>query len=247
MTTIFLFVLGLAIGSFINVVSLRYLPGGRLISRDVVFGRSYCPRCRAALRWYELVPLFSFVFQLGRCLRCRQRISWQYPLVELLVGLVFAAWPLYPEPAPIWVLAILAFIAITLIDLRLSVIPDQLNLFIVLLGVGALILSSSALVPKLIGAVFGLALFGLIILASKGRGMGAGDLKMSAALGFLFGWPKIALLVAAAFVIGGIFSAALLVAGRKKMKDAVPFGPFLSTAAILVIFFGDATIMLYGR
>lgn len=244
MMTIILFLAGLAIGSFLNVLSLRYRPDGRLISRDIIFGRSHCPYCRATLRWYELIPLLSFIFQLGRCLRCRQKISWQYPVVELLSGFALAAWPLYPYPAPIWILVVLVSFFIAAIDLRLSVIPDQLNLLLGVLAFVAILKTNSLnlITDNLLGLATGGGFIGLIVFLSRGRGMGLGDLKMSAALGFLFGWPKIVALLGVAFVIGGIFSAILLIAGRKTLKDAVPFGPFLSTAAILVIFFGDGII-----
>lgn len=236
----FLFLLGLAVGSFLNVVALRYKPGARLFTKDIFGGRSHCPKCQKSLRWYELVPVLSFVFQLGRCRHCHQLITWQYPVVELLSGLAFVLVPLYLQSAFIWLIVILTLILITVIDYRLSIIPDQLNWFLAFLGLAFLSLNS------VWGFLFGCGIFGLIILLTKGRGMGLGDLKLAAALGFLFGWPKIILIVAAAFIIGGIWAAILLLAKRKSIKDAIPFGPFLAIAAVLIMFVGDNLIRLYS-
>ena len=239
--------LGLGVGSFLNVIALRYKEGGRLFTKDVLVGRSRCPYCRKNLRWYELLPLVSFIIQLGRCRHCHGQISWQYPIVEILSGLTFVILPSVMEPGPLGILAVLTLILITFIDLRLSIIPDQLNLFLALLGVGMIVAFPShvEIVSRVIGAVFGLGFFGLIILLTRGRGMGLGDLKLAGALGLLFGWPKIAVLVAIAFAVGGILAAVILLLKRKSLKDAIPFGPFLALASILVIFFGDVIINRY--
>lgn len=236
---IWLFLLGLVVGSFLNVVALRHKEGGRIFTKDVLLGRSRCPYCGKNLRWYELVPLLSFFIQFGKCRHCHGKISWQYPIVEVLSGFTFALIP------PIWVLVILTLLLITLIDLRLSVIPDQLNLFLVLLGVALLVGDFSSLSSRVIGGGLGLVIFGLIVLASRGRGMGIGDLKMAGALGFLFGWPKIVLVLGLAFVLGGFVSAILLVLKRKSLKEAIPFGPFLALASVATIFCGDKIIGWY--
>jgi prepilin signal peptidase PulO-like enzyme (type II secretory pathway) len=242
---IWLFLLGLVVGSFLNVVALRYKPSGWLFTKDILVGRSHCPYCEKSLRWYELIPLISFFIQLGRCRHCHKKLTWQYPIVELLSGLTFVLAYQYLSPAPIWALVILTLLLVTLIDLRLSVIPDQLNLFLVLLGAALLVGDFSSLSSRVIGGGLGLAIFGLIVLASRGRGMGVGDLKMAGALGFLFGWPKVVLVLGSAFVLGGIFSAILLALKRKSLKEAIPFGPFLALAGVIVIFFGDKIIRWY--
>jgi prepilin signal peptidase PulO-like enzyme (type II secretory pathway) len=171
-----LFALGLAAGSFLNVVSLRYDPDRFLFARPVVGGRSTCPHCKKTLRWFELIPLISFLIQRGRCLRCGVRLSLQYPIVELLSGVIFVAVPwrvlslhsYLPTPtllvgAPtlpgagvgvtflllsgIWILALLTLLLVALIDLRLRIIPDECNALLVLLGIAA-----AALTPALDGA-----------------------------------------------------------------------------------------------
>lgn len=162
--------------------------------------------------------------------------------------MIFALTPLHFLAAPIWVLALLTLLLITLIDLRLSVIPDQLNLFLGLLAIAlwaANGFSWAMLANQLIGALIGFGAIGLIIILTRGKGMGVGDWKMAVALGLLFGWPKIVVLFGLAFVLGGVVAVVILIAGKKKIKDAVPFGPFLALASFLVLLFGNAIIRLY--
>jgi len=256
------------VGSFINVLGFRYSEkdGFKLATR----GRSKCPHCSKSLKWYELVPIFSFIFLGGKCRSCKKKISWQYPIVELLSGLAFFFVPFQLGqgiPAAIWVLAFLAFILISVIDLRLKIIPDSLTLFI--FGLGALLVYyyQSTGIFGLVGGningsflgsyavsfwlgnqniflnygvavVFGLILFGLVYFLSRGTAMGFGDVKLAGAVGLLLGWPDIFLALMLAFITGGIYGALLILRGRKGMKDTIPFGPFIILGVTLVFFFG---------
>jgi len=147
-----LFIFGLAIGSFLNVVAIRYKEGGGLFAN--IYGRSRCMLCERTLHWYELIPLISFVVQRGRCRTCGEKISWQYPTVEFLAGLIFTLvpykiislyQPFYPAYLPIfiWVLAFLTLLLISAIDYRHQIIPDSLNIFMALLGVAMIFIHSS--------------------------------------------------------------------------------------------------------
>ncbi|MDO8466556.1 MAG: prepilin peptidase [bacterium] len=247
LASVILFLGGTAIGSFLNVLALRYEDGGKIFRQDILTGRSRCPYCKKILRWYELIPLLSFLFQLGRCRRCGKALGWQYPIVEIAGGLIFALTPLYLPNAPIWIAILLTLLLITLVDLRLLVIPDQLNVLLALLAIGLFIkdFSGPILINHLLGAVVGFLIIGLLVLGSRGRGMGIGDWKFVAALGLLFGWPKILILLALAFVAGGVAGAVILLLRIKKLKDAIPFGPFLALASLLTIIFGDVIIRLY--
>ena len=244
-----LFLLGLAAGSFLNVVALRYRIGGRLFTPDILGGRSRCPYCGKILRWYDLVPLFSFFIQSGRCRYCRHKLSWQYPIVELLTGFALVGASLYTAPAIIWTLAVLTLILIALIDFRLSVIPDQLNWFLVLLGLALIVWNGTGdfavWKEHTWGLLFGSVFFGAVILLSRGRGMGMGDLKMAAALGFLFGWPKIVLAAMASFIIGAFWALPLIALGKKRLKETIPFGPFLAVGTFLALFFGEVILRTY--
>ena len=256
-----LFILGALVGSYLNVVSLRF-------SRETGFrasrkGRSHCPHCAKTLKWYELIPLLSFLIQGGKCRSCSRRISLQYPIVELLAGLslVLIPWQLgWSSLTILWILAFLLFILIAAIDLRLGIIPDKLNILVAVLGLlaallvyfdrdlGTSFIGSYALlfqlgedsfwVHRLVGVMFGLVFFGGIYLFTRGKAMGLGDVKLAGAIGFLLGWPDVTLALVLAFFVGSIFAIPLLLMKRKTLKDALPFGPFIVAGVTLVFFFG---------
>lgn len=151
-----LFFIGLAVGSFLNVVIWRYQPGGKVFALKNITGRSQCPYCQRTLCWFELIPLFSFLLQRGRCRSCRHSLSWQYPAVELANGLIFTALPFYLNnfyhqagqwfvsfQSPhwyyglilAWVIVFLVWLLMTVIDWRHFVIPDELNGLLAILGI----------------------------------------------------------------------------------------------------------------
>ncbi|MEK7181239.1 MAG: prepilin peptidase [Patescibacteria group bacterium] len=276
---IWLFIFGLAIGSFVNVIAVRYNPAKFILNREVLGGRSACPKCGKKLNWVELFPLFSFIFLRGRCRSCRANISWQYPIVELISGLIFVLVPAYLKISSIslfesatqnsifFILVFETLLIVSLIDIRLRLIPDETNIFLILLSVpiiifqktqfglvsGSFLGSYAALfgfreniwVNHLFAFFFGAAFFGLLILITRGRGMGFGDLKMAAALGAVFGWADILLVVALSFIIGSLFSLPSLIFKKKGLKSLLPFGPFLAMASIVVFFFGHEIINFY--
>ena len=263
-----LFLFGASVGSFIGVLGSRYSQKKGFSS--ALRGRSKCIHCRKTLKWYELVPLLSFLVQGGKCKKCGRRLSWRYPLVEILAGLVFLFVPLtlgQGIPAFLWVLAFLTFILISIIDLRLRIIPDKLVAFVALLGAllfvyyeitgefglvnGAVkgsglgihalsywIGAPSVFLNYIAGALFGLSVLGALYFLSRGRAMGFGDVKLAGALGSLMGWPDIALAVILAFITGAIWGSALILQKKKGMKDSLPFGPFIVLGVVLVFFFG---------
>lgn len=279
---IVMFVFGLAAGSFLNVVALRYQVNGKLFAASVVSGRSHCPNCKTTLRWFELIPLLSFVFLRGRCRTCHARLSFQYPFVELLAGLIAVFAPLRLEEtyqvwrfseslfAPLWfycllglwLFALYAILLIALIDLRTYIIPDQLNVFLGILAIGIVaiqqlydvfgIVSGTFLryhalifgfrdnifINHGLGALVGLVFFGAIVLFTRGRGMGMGDVKLVAALGLLFGWPDVIFIIFFSFIIGSIVALVMMALRKKGMKDLLPFGPFLSLGAFILFFCG---------
>lgn len=238
------FILGAAFGSFLNVLAMRFEEDGWLFRRDIVRGRSRCQNCRKILRWYELVPILSFALQRGKCRDCDHSLSWQYPIVEILGGLIFVQAPAYFENPAIWILIFLTFLLVTLIDLRLSIIPDQLNIFLVVLG-GALAIANGDWANRIVGALVGFCLIGLVVRLSNDRGMGMGDWKMAFALGLILGWPKIIVALASAFVVGGLASIVLLLFGKKKIHSAIPFGPFLVAGSLIALFASEQLIKLY--
>jgi leader peptidase (prepilin peptidase)/N-methyltransferase len=235
--------LGLVVGSFLNVVIAR-LPEGR----SIVTPRSACPECGALIAWYDNVPLLSFAVLRGRCRRCGGGISWRYPVVEITTGGLFgiAAARFGPTPQLGVALVLLAMlIAITGIDLQHQIIPDVITLPGVVVGVLASVaIGAVPWIDSLIGLAVGGALFFVIIVASRG-GMGGGDLKLAAMLGAFLGWKVMLLAVLVAVLAGGAVAVALLATGRTGRKDAIPFGPFLAAGGVVGLLWGPGLLHWY--
>jgi leader peptidase (prepilin peptidase)/N-methyltransferase len=237
------FLFGLAIGSFLNVVITR------LPARRSLWGpRSACPGCGAAIAWHDNIPVLSFAALRGRCRSCGMRIAWQYPLIEVVTALAFAAaWRHFGPSADFLVAVALlsALIAITAIDLRHQVIPDLITLPGVLTGVVANL--AWARVPwleSLVGIAVGGGLFFVIIIASGG-GMGGGDMKLGAMLGAFLGWKVALFSVFVAVLLGGALALGLLVSRKRGRKDPIPFGPFLATGGVVGLFYGERIVTWY--
>lgn len=237
MSYLILFVLGAVLGSFLNVVALRWKSGFGL------GGRSHCPQCGKKLSWYELVPIVSFVLQRGRCRGCLSKISWQYPAVEVVTGLTLISLYVVYGLSSYFVLSgivFLLYIAILIYDIRHKIIPDTLVYCAILLSVIARWLTYSDLLDWLAGPII-LAFFALIWWVTRGRAIGFGDAKLGLSLGLLLGAAQGFSAVVLSFWIGAVVSVGYLVLGRVAyrsfpllkggksltMKSEIPFAPFI--------------------
>ncbi|MBD3237880.1 MAG: prepilin peptidase [Candidatus Eisenbacteria bacterium] len=240
-----LFVIGLCLGSFVNVVIHR-LPRGASLAGP----RSRCPQCGATIAWYDNIPLLSYVLLRGRCRRCRHGISWRYPIVELLGGLLTVGTVLQAEWMGVgWgvglarLLFALALLAVIFIDLDLQIIPD----WITLPGIAAGLLSAAwgplGLVDALLGVLVGagaLLLLALGYRAATGRdGLGMGDVKLMAMVGAFLGWQGASATLLLGSLAGSAVGVALVLRGRGTRRTALPFGTFLAPAAWVVLFLGS--------
>lgn len=220
-------------------------------------GRSACMSCRAQLRFYELVPLFSYIFLRGRCRTCCSRISIQYPLVELISGIIFASlfWKFqswfWTDPRLFLInfifysLAFLILLAISTYDIKHKIIPDEMSLALGVISLAGLFLFCTGGVaihtPKLTDFLAGVYLFlpfALLSLGSRGAWMGFGDAKLALSLGWLLGVARGLSGVVLAFWIGTI-AGVFLMLGKKKygLKSEIPFAPFLAIGAFLAFIF----------
>ncbi len=256
-----IFLLGTIIGSFLNVVIYRFNTG-----KSVVRGRSICMTCSKNLRWYELIPVFSFLIQSGKCRSCAGSISHQYPAVELITGLIFVALSYHFLPilsvsyySYLFLVAFFAYIfslliVISFYDFRHKIIPDKLvylyiiisflSVFIVYSN-GGLILAWPSLGALLSGPVFALP-FAALWFISKGKWMGLGDAKLILGIGWMLG-PMLALsAIILSFWIGAIISLLFLYFSRKKigMKTEIPFAPFLILGTLIAFLFNLDVISL---
>lgn len=249
---ILIFLTGLIAGSFLNCVIYRLEAG-----KSFLKGRSFCPHCKKTLSWQDLIPVFSFLILRGKCRYCRQKISFQYPLVEFFTGFVFALifyYTKYYIPYTIYELVIACFLIVIFVyDLKHYIIPDSV-VYPAILASGIWYLVSSIVlgsytkyeILNTIYSAFGAAAFFLaIVLVSKGRWMGVGDIKLAFLMGLFLGFPGILVALFSAFFIGAIIGIGLIISGKKTLKSEVPFGPFLITGTFLALFFGEKLINWY--
>lgn len=249
------FLFGLAIGSFLNVVIYRTIHG-----ESPFEGRSRCPSCKKTIRAIDNIPLISYLFLGGRCRYCRTKISWTYPVIELLTGVLFVWWFLtgslffkltaapfvYLQPL-FWLTVGTLLLVLFFADFLYGILPDIL---VVLLGVLALsyrvLLSFTGIMqwPDFwlsIASGIGASLFFYTLHAfTRGRGMGMGDVKLGLAFGVLLGWPRTLVAVFASFIIGALAGVFLLASGRRQFGQTIPFGPFLVLGTVVSLLWGGA-------
>lgn len=239
--TVFIFILGLCIGSFLNVLICR-LPCGQ--SAD---GRSQCPRCRKTLRWHELIPLASFLIQKGKCRGCDKKISWQYPLVELITAAMFV-FVYNPQNIVLSVflfVAVSALLVIFMIDLQYGLILDAI-IWPTAILVGILQVMNGATIFNLLSAaLLAGGFFALQWVFSKGRWIGEGDIGLGILMGLILGWPNILSALFFAYVGGALISLLLLALRKKTIKSAIPFGIFLAPATLIALLWGEQLIKWY--
>lgn len=243
MATVILFVFGTIIGSFLNVAGLRWNSGLTLS------GRSSCSSCGKVLKWYELVPILSFILLRGRCSKCKSKISFQYPVIEILTGLVFAT--IFNLEFPILnkfilLLVFCIYVVITIYDLRHKIIPDSLVYATILLSVVGRWLSGGSALDWLAGPIL-FMFFASIWLLSRGRAMGFGDAKLGLSIGLLLGGAAGFSAIILGFWIGAVYGLGLMLfvrffglfGGSKKitMKSEIPFAPFMILGAWLSLIF----------
>jgi len=235
---------GLMIGSFLNVCTLRWPE-----DESVVFPGSHCPKCGEPIRWYDNVPVLGYVLLRGRCRACREPISPQYPLVELATGLVWAGMFSYAGlsfEALRGTLLLTILFGIALTDARFYIIPDQFSLGGLVLGLGLAFLPGGIdALDALIGAIVGFGLLGSVAVVGKWMlkkdAMGLGDIKMMAMVGAFLGWAGVLLTV----FLGALLGAVIFGPISYKTKKLVPFGIFLAAAAAITYGFGSEIIDWY--
>ncbi len=235
--------LGLLFGSFLNVCICR-IPK----RESVVTGASHCTACGALIRARDLVPVVSFVLLRGRCRACGDKISIRYPVIELANAVLWVLICLrygWSAQSIIYCAFVSVLLVAAVIDIDTMLVPPALTVTILALGVLCLfVLHDTAYYNRLIGFVAGGLPFLLIAVLSKG-GMGGGDIKLMAVCGLVLGWRLILLSLLLAVIAGGIWAAALLLAGRAKKGAELALVPFLSGGMLISLLFGEQMIAWY--
>ncbi len=248
------FLVGLALGSFLNVVASR-LPAGEKFGA----GRSRCPHCRTPLPWYDNVPLLSFLLLRGRCRFCGAGISWRYPLLELAGGLLFLAlWWRFPYHVMLLAYApfAVALLVLCVIDLEHRLLPDAITYPGIVLGlVLALVLPQPGFLAALSGALLGGGFFyltgWLYERISGKRGLGGGDVKLLALIGAFLGPKSLPYIIFISAGLGTVVGLAAALAlgswrGGQWRTTRIPYGPFLAAAALLYLFAGDQLVKFFS-
>ena len=239
----FFFLYGLLFGSFLNVCIYR-LP----LNKSIVKPPSACPKCNYQIKWYENIPLFSYIFLNGKCKGCKEKISLRYPIIELLCGLIMMGLYYYfglTFELAFVSLIVLALVAVTFIDIDHKLILDKMVIFILVIGIIYEIVVRP--VPILEGVIgFFAASVPLLIIAilSKG-GIGGGDIKLMAVVGVFLGWKGVLVAMFLGAVVGAIFGIVTIILKLKKRKDIIPFGPFLCLGILVSILYGGQLINWY--
>jgi len=236
-----IFLYGIIIGSFLNVCIYR-IPN----EQNIVKVRSHCMKCDHQLKWYELIPLFSYLFQRGRCLSCKEKISWQYPLVEAANGILYVFIFVINGmnvDSLLYCLLTSALLVLSVIDFRTYEIPIGINIFILALGLIRTALHYEDWLNHVIGFFAVSVVLYLIIIVTKGRGIGGGDMKLMATCGLFLGWQEIIL----AFLLGCIIGSVIHII-RMRVSDCdrvLALGPYLSIGVFLSMLWGADWIAWY--
>jgi leader peptidase (prepilin peptidase) / N-methyltransferase len=263
-TFVLIFIFGLFVGSFLNVLVDR-LPR----DESVVKGRSHCEKCKENLAWYDLIPLFSFLQLRGKCRYCHSPLSQYYPTVELTTGILFVITALFVLKSPQFTIFNLQFsinyqlvnfqllisliyylfivsslIVVFFADLKYGIIPDKVTFSAIIISLIYIIFNTSYIIPIL--SAVGACLFFLILALIKIRkrsAMGFGDVKFAFLMGLILGFPNIVVALYVAFLTGAIVGIILIIWRRKKIiGTSIPFGPFLVFGTLLALFWGNVII-----
>ncbi len=258
------FILGLVIGSFLNVLI------DRLPKNESMLGRSHCDNCKKTLSWKDLIPVISFVYLHGKCRYCHTPLSYQYPLIELVTGTMFALTYLYlnnpisniqyqisNDPIFYLLFSIYYFFIVSVMivvffaDLKYGIIPDKIIfpaivVVLIYLAVSTFYIPSSGVLSSILNhlssALGSFFFFLFIYLITKGRGMGFGDIKLSFLIGLILSFPTVVLALYIAFLTGGSTGIILILWRKKSLTSKVPFGPFLVIGCLISLFLGDLII-----
>ena len=242
-----IFILGACLGSFSNVCIYR-LPK----NKQIVSGRSFCPKCKKIINWFDNLPIISFLFLNGKCRKCKKVIPLRYFIVEITTGIIFLLIYLnFNDPSTIIFLSVLSliYLIIFFVDLENFIIPDSLNFTVMAIALLKNFLPNfntsfiQDINQSIIGGMVGYSSIWLIIylykVIKKIEGMGLGDAKLMAGIGLLFGWQSVPFVLFVSALLGLTFVLPSLLKKQKNMRSEIPFGPFIIVACLIYFIYGD--------
>lgn len=244
MDKLLVLVLGLLIGSFLNVCIYR-IPREESIS----YPPSHCTNCGTRIKWYDLIPVISYIFLRGKCRACKDKISIKYPIIELFAGVVFLClYLMYGLSLDFikYIVFVSVLIVIGIIDLNTTDVYLKTTLTGIIFGIIFVVIGNylgSGIMEYIYGALLGGGIISLIILITNG--MGWGDAEICLMSGIFLGLKLTVVMLFFSFIIGGISGLILILLKKKSRRDYIPFGPFISISAILAVFIGERVINWY--
>ena len=245
---ILIFVLGLIVGSFSNVCIYR-IPR----NESIIYPASHCPKCLSKIKPVDNIPLLSFILLRGRCRNCKTKISIQYPMVELLCGLIYLIIYLIfglSVQTLVYIILSSALIIIAFIDLNEQIVPDVISLPGIVIGfILSFFVSYISFISSALGVLFGGGIILIIGLAGslifKKEAMGGGDVKLAAMIGAFLGWRYIVISLFLGFFLGALTGIILILSKIKSREDTVPFGPFIVLGSFITLLWGEQIISWY--
>ena len=246
--TIFAFIFGLIIGSFLNMVIYR------MHAKESFSGRSHCTKCNKLIVWYDNIPVVSYLILSGSCRGCNKPISPYYPAVELAVAILFtltfvALAPIMEATAIVELVVMWAFISVLVVifvyDLKWYLILDKVTLPAIVFAFLANLYLGVSWWSLLLAAIIGGGFFLLQFLVSKGRWIGGGDIRLGFLMGMMVGYPMILVALMLAYLIGTAVSLPLVFLGKRGMGDKIPFGTFLALSTVLTLLYGENIFTWY--
>lgn len=254
---IIVFVLGLCFGSFVNMLvyrtavkyELKNPPSSRLRKGE---RRSFCDYCGRQLNWYENIPVFSWLFLMGKTKCCHKKLPLSYPVVELAMGFLFLIYffkfSIFEENVWFWVLGLIIIVFLIFsaaFDLKYMILPDFSTVILIICGLVLLVGTRHGACLQNIIVALGASGFLLILnLITKGNGMGIGDVKLALFMGLFLGYPKTIIAFYVAFIVGAIFGLILMFFKKATKKSQVPFGPFMILGILVAWWWGEKVIEL---
>ena len=244
-----IFLFGLIIGSFINCLIYR------LKNKKSLGGRSFCPKCKKQINWYDNIPLLSYFLLRAKCRWCREKISFQYPLVELITAILFLVVFLATYNLQLTTYNLLlilrnwtftAFlIIIFLYDLKYYLIPDKISLPAMVVALIFNIFLYNIFINYLLAALIAAGFFFLQFIVSRGQWIGGGDIRLGLLIGLMLGWPNVLAALIIAYILGSIIGLGLIITKRATMKSQVPLGTFLSVGTLVALLWSEQIINWY--
>lgn len=256
-----IFMLGAAVGSFVNVLVERSMKGKSWVS-----GRSKCDYCGRILSWHELVPILSYLWQRGRSHCCKKKLGWHHVVVEGMFGLLFVWWLVLSSAIfllvskwggglqPVfWLVSWIILLIIAIVDARWGVIPLLYLLFgillvviyrVILMVTGEYMLADFGI--SILVGILGSGFYQFLRLITKGKGMGEGDVYLAFYLGLLSGWPRMMVATLSGFVIGALIASLMMIFGKKTMKATIAFGPFMIMGLGVSLLWSEQLLGLMG-